>query len=230
MDKPAILKIYTSLYFRTLKLGVLKMTEEFKHPTIGSIRGLAKDCLLQFLGVKYALLQDRFAEPELVSEYNGSTIDATKVGPQALSDPLACEAAYSVFQQSLPHQTFDISDRDCLHLTITIPREAKDLPVFIFIHGGRFTIGSNAWPQYDQTKLVRQGVEMGMPFIGVGVNYRVGVPGFLTSADLRTAGYKPNNGIRDQRAALIWVQKFISGFGGDPNKITLAGQSAGAGR
>jgi hypothetical protein len=56
------------------------MTEEFKHPTIGSIRGLAKDCLLQFLGVKYALLQDRFAEPELVSEYNGSTIDATKVG------------------------------------------------------------------------------------------------------------------------------------------------------
>lgn len=89
--------------------------------------------------------------------------------PQALSDPLSCEAEYSVFQQSLPHQPFDISDRDCLHLTITIPREAKDLPVFIFIHGGSFTIGSNAWPQYDQTRLVRQGVEMGMPFIGVGV-------------------------------------------------------------
>ncbi|CAG9952397.1 unnamed protein product [Clonostachys rosea f. rosea IK726] len=191
------------------------MTEEFKHPTIGSIRGLAKDCLLQFLGVKYALLQDRFAEPELVSEYNGSTIDATKVG---------------VFQQSLPNQTVDISDRDSLHLTITIPRKAKDLPVFIFIHGGRFTIGSNAWPQYDETNLVRQGVEMGMPFIGVGVNYRVGVPGFLSSAELRTAGYKPNNGIRDQRAALIWVQKSISEFGGDPNKVTLAGQSAGAGR
>ncbi|CAG9953497.1 unnamed protein product, partial [Clonostachys rosea f. rosea IK726] len=204
------------------------MTEEFKHPTIGFIRGLAKDGLLQFLGVKYALLQDRFAEPELVSEYDGSTIDATKVGPQALSDPLSCEAEYSVFQQSLPHQPFDISDRDCLHLTITIPREAKDLPVFIFIHGGSFTIGSNAWPQYDQTRLVRQGVEMGMPFIGVGVNYRVGVPGFLTSAELRRAGYKPNNGIRDQRAALMWVQRFISGFGGDPNKVTLAGQSAGA--
>jgi carboxylesterase type B len=80
VDEPTVPKIYTYLYFRTSKLGVLKMTEEFKHPTIGSIRGLAKDGLLQFLGVKYALLQDRFAEPELVSEYDGSTIDATKVG------------------------------------------------------------------------------------------------------------------------------------------------------
>ena len=61
-------------------------------------------------------------------------------------------------------------------------------------------------------------------------SYRVGVPGFLTSAELQNVGYKANNGIRDQRTSLMWVQKFISGFGGDPTKVTLTGQSAGAGR
>ena len=61
-------------------------------------------------------------------------------------------------------------------------------------------------------------------------SYRVGATGFLTSKELQSAGYKANNGLRDQRVALEWVQKYISGFGGDPTNVTLLGESAGGGK
>lgn len=60
-------------------------------------------------------------------------------------------------------------------------------------------------------------------------SYRLGPFGFLTSAELRQFGRGQNNGLHDQRTALIWIQKYIAGFGGDPNNVTLAGESAGAG-
>lgn len=61
-------------------------------------------------------------------------------------------------------------------------------------------------------------------------SYRLGVLGFLTSEELREAGYKANNGIRDQRTALLWVKRNISGFGGDPDNVTVIGESAGGGK
>src|SRR5690242_10710688 len=61
-----------------------------------------------------------------------------------------------------------------------------------------------------------------------GSSYRLGAIGFLTSATMRAAGYLPNNGLHDQRLALQWVQKHIRGFGGDPNRVTYMGESAGA--
>lgn len=63
----------------------------------------------------------------------------------------------------------------------------------------------------------------------LNTSYRLGVAGFLTSDELRNAGYKANNGFRDQRAALRWIKHNIEGFGGNPGLVTLAGQSAGAG-
>ena len=60
-------------------------------------------------------------------------------------------------------------------------------------------------------------------------SYRLGLPGFLTSSELRVAGYRANNGLWDQRVALKWVKEFISGFGGDANNLTVIGQSAGGG-
>ena len=59
------------------------------------------------------------------------------------------------------------------------------------------------------------------------LSYRLGVAGFLTSEELRNAGYKANNGFHDQRTALKWIKKHIGGFGGDPNEITTVGESAG---
>ncbi|KAK6371450.1 hypothetical protein LTS17_008700 [Exophiala oligosperma] len=98
----------------------------------------------------------------------------------------------------------------------------------VFIHGGGFAGGSVSWPQYDQARLVEVSITMGKAIIGVSVNYRLGIPGFLTSEELRKAGYKTNNGIRDQKVALQWVKRNIEGFGGNPNLVTIAGQSAGA--
>ncbi|PCG94964.1 Carboxylesterase, type B [Penicillium occitanis (nom. inval.)] len=204
------------------------MTETIEHPLIGVLVGKAEDGIIQFLGVRYASLTDRLAEPELLSHYDGEKIDATKKGRQVISPPNGCGIEYGFIQQSLQPSSFEISDLDSLHLNITVPSDAHDLPVLVFVHGGGFVLGSNAWPQYDHSRLVKLSVETGLPILAVGINYRLGVPGFLTSEELRAAGYKPNSGIRDQRIALKWVKQYIQGFGGDPNNVTLMGQSAGA--
>lgn len=67
-----------------------------------------------------------------------------------------------------------------------------------------------------------------LPELTVMHSYRVGAPGFMHSAEMKEAGYLPNNGLRDQRTALLWLQKYISGLGGNPDDITLMGESAGA--
>ncbi|KFX98663.1 hypothetical protein O988_04247 [Pseudogymnoascus sp. VKM F-3808] len=203
------------------------MTEAIQHPSLGTIVGKAGDGIVEFLGVKYASLADRLADPQLLSNYHGDKIDATKTGSQVVSPPNGCDIEHGFLQQSLSHPSFAVSDLDGLHLNITVPSGAKDLPVLVFIHGGGFALGSNAWPQYNHARLVKLSVNVGLPILIVGINYRVGIPGFLTSAELHVAGYKSNNGIRDQRVALKWVKHNIRAFGGAPDKITLMGQSAG---
>jgi carboxylesterase type B len=79
-----------------------------------------------------------------------------------------------LIQHTLPHEPFDTSETDCLNLNITTPATAhvKDgLPVFVFFHGGGFMMGSNAWPQYDLTRIVGESVVLKKPIIGVGVKY-----------------------------------------------------------
>ncbi|EXJ69314.1 uncharacterized protein A1O5_07350 [Cladophialophora psammophila CBS 110553] len=123
-----------------------------------------------------------------------------------------------------------MSDTECLNLNITVPNvqsHGKGLPVLVWVHGGALLVGSGTWPQYDFAALVRHSVGLGTPFIGVTINYRTGIFGFLTSEELRTAGFKANNGLRDQKVAFQWIKKNIAGFGGDPNQVTAIGQSAG---
>lgn len=139
-------------------------------------------------------------------------------------------------QQSLPKPSFPgSSELDGLNLNISLPEVAlrspndKKLPVFVFIHGGGYAIGGNWWPQYDTAPLVRLSVEQGNPIVAVNINYRTGCAGFLTTPELRKKGYKTNNGLRDQRTALTWIQKYITGFGGDAENVTVGGESAGGG-
>ncbi|KAK3681248.1 Alpha/Beta hydrolase protein [Podospora appendiculata] len=207
----------------------------FIHPLIGQVVGKEADKCTQFLGIKYATLKDRFAAAELVS-HDGSGIDATKYGPQVISPEQGVDIELGFIQQTLPKPDFPgISEIDGLNLNITVPgsvtvdtQPTKGLPVVVFIHGGGFNIGGNWWPQYDFARLVRLSAELGKPMIGVGINYRVGALGFLTSPELRAAGYKPNNGLRDQQTALRWIKENVSGFGGNPEDVTVMGQSAGA--
>ncbi|KAF2144753.1 uncharacterized protein K452DRAFT_285078 [Aplosporella prunicola CBS 121167] len=221
-------------------------TKTIHHPHLGTIHGTADDDgVIRFLGLQYATLKDRLAAPELVVSGSGGAgeIDARKFGPPVLSPPQACALELSLIQApSAPPFAASIApppppdDLNGLNLNITVPALAlegqgstrRPLPVIVFVHGGGFFIGANSWPQYDFGRLVRLAAEKGKPVIGVGINYRLGAPGFLTSAELRAAGYAANNGLRDQAAALQWVQRHISGFGGDARNVTALGQSAGA--
>jgi carboxylesterase type B len=143
---------------------------------------------------------------------------------------------YSFIQHALPKPDFPgTSETLGLNLIITIPESPRqpthrgNLPVLVFLHGGGFAIGSNWWPQYDFSRLVKLASRKGQPVIGVNVNYRLGALGFMTTPELRAAGYQINNGLRDQRVALQWVKEYISGFGGNPQNVTVMGESAGGG-
>ncbi|KAK6441211.1 hypothetical protein LTR95_002571 [Oleoguttula sp. CCFEE 5521] len=208
----------------------------YSHPAIGDFTASARqEGVLQFLGVQYATLDDRFA-PSLLKQYpiDGKVVDTSKYGPQV--NPGGADFEFKLLQQSLPYDasTVRTSETDCLNLNITVPVNdqgkvvGEKLPVFVFIHGGGFMNGSANFPGYDLTRLVRLSVAKGMPMIGVGVNYRLGITGFLTSKAMQEAGYKANNGLRDPRAALLWLKHYVHAFNGDPENITLVGESAGA--
>ncbi len=92
--------------------------------------------------------------------------------------PPAWEAEFGFIQKSLPMPELTTSELDGLNLNITIPlfegqipTSERKLPVFVFVHGGGFALGSNAWPQYDQARIVRLSAELGLPVIGVGIKY-----------------------------------------------------------
>ena len=119
------------------------------------------------------------------------------------------------------------TSEDCLYLNVWTPatKATDKLPVMVWFYGGAFEFGDSASPYYDGTNIAHRGVIM------VTVNYRIGVPGFLAhpllskESEHNSSG---NYGLLDQIAALQWVQKNIAAFGGDPNSVTIFGQSAGA--
>lgn len=210
----------------------------FVHPKIGFIKGTTHEPeVVQFLGLQYATLSDRFAPP-VMKVYDKSAIThATELGPQILSIPNGPQNEQRLIQHSLPDDVSKLtaSDIEGLNLNITVPLAEgehglphyRKLPVFCFIHGGGFVLGSATWPQYNFARFVRLSIHNGTPCIALAFNYRLQHPGLLYCKELRDAGYKPNNSIRDQRTALQWVKTYISGFGGDPEQVTLAGESAG---
>jgi acetylcholinesterase/cholinesterase len=110
---------------------------------------------------------------------------------------------------------------DCLYLTVTAPlKESSDpngYPVFFWLHGGAYTQGIGASPLYDGSQFSINDV------VVVTINYRLGALGFMASPD-----QKGNYGFMDQRMALQWTKDNVAGFGGDPSRVTVAGQSAGA--
>ncbi|KAG8872196.1 hypothetical protein FRB97_007889 [Tulasnella sp. 331] len=117
---------------------------------------------------------------------------------------------------------------DCLTLNVIAPKGALipgNLPVVVWFYGGGFQFGSTNI--YDGALIVERSVHMKRPVIFVSVNYRVGLFGFLGGKEVKADGVG-NLGLQDQRQALRWVKKYISDFGGDPSKVTLWGQSAGA--
>src|SRR5258706_3250198 len=116
---------------------------------------------------------------------------------------------------------------DCLDLNVWTPakRNSTGLPVLVYFYGGGFVAGDGSEPRYDGASMAKKGI------VVVTVNYRLGIFGFFAHPELsKESPYKAsgNYGLLDQHAGLLWVQKNISSFGGDPKKVTIAGESAGS--
>ncbi|MFD8014694.1 carboxylesterase/lipase family protein [Streptomyces sp. NPDC058955] len=184
----------------------------------GRVRGAyVADGVAGFLGVPYARAPFgplRFRAPEPVEPWEGVR-KATEFGPTAPKRPYA-----PPLDALLPDPT--VEGDDCLHVNVWAPwgatgPEDSGRPVMVWIHGGSLIHGSNAVPVYDGTAFARDGVVL------VSVNYRLGVEGFGVFPDAPA-----NLGLRDQIAALEWVRENIAAFGGDPGRVTVFGESAGA--
>ncbi|KAE8135980.1 carboxylesterase [Aspergillus pseudotamarii] len=172
-----------------------------------------------FLGIPYlqAPIEDRRFHPadSLTSTWKG-TRNATTYAFSCVSYDSTVDASEMA--------------EDCLYLNVIRPHSVtstSDLPVVVFIHGGDFSGGSASEQRYNLSFIVEKSVQLGQPIIAVSFNYRLSAWGFLFSNQLRDTG-ATNIGLRDQRFALTWVQENIAGFGGDPAKVTLWGQGAGA--
>ncbi|WP_354699638.1 Carboxylesterase [Paraconexibacter sp. AEG42_29] len=177
-------------------------------------RGLPDGCAA-FLGVPYAAPPVgalRYAEPQEAAAWDG-TRDATAFGPPA-PQPERTLAGLDTRSFMGPRWT---GEDPQLTLNVWTPAADGPHPVMVWMHGGAFVAGSPAAPCYDGAAFARDGIVL------VTVTYRLGAEGFLA-----LDGGVTNAGIRDQLAALQWVQREIAAFGGDTGNVTAFGQSAGA--
>ncbi|KAM5544126.1 hypothetical protein V8D89_002175 [Ganoderma adspersum] len=172
----------------------------------------------------------RLRLPKPIDHYAGS-INATQVGAQCIQlvPPFREDMPAEMLRDIIAAQGDLSSDprpqsEDCLNLNVLVPAgtapDAK-LPIIVFIFGGAFSLGSNT--QFDGKVMVQRSVEMGRPIISVALNYRLHAFGFLGGKEVKDAGIG-NIGLHD---CLRWVNKYIGAFGGDPDKVTIWGPSAG---
>ena len=179
----------------------------------GEVRGIVRAGVAEFLGVPYAappIGELRWQPPQPHANWPG-ILDAARAGS-------ACP------QMRFRHPGTQGSE-DCLYLNIYRPEGAgRGLPVMVWIHGGTFIGGAGAW--YPAKALVARG-----NLVVVTINYRLGPFGFLANRSLDAGDprrHSGNYGLLDQQAALRWIRDNIEEFGGDPHRVTVAGQSAGA--
>jgi para-nitrobenzyl esterase len=188
------------------------------HVESGAIQGVVENGVAIYKGVPYAappLGSLRWGEPQAVKVWKGVR-KAVAFAPACMQTGV-----------SMPGETPPAVSEDCLYLNIWAPvrRASKGLPVLLWIHGGGYTNGSAAMPLYWGDRLAKKGV------VVVTIAYRLGPLGFLAHPELtgESAHHSSGNyGLMDQIAALAWVHKNIAAFGGDPNRVTVAGQSSGS--
>lgn len=177
----------------------------------GPVQGVQHDALIRFTGIPYAaapLGKLRFSAPQAAPER-----DALLVADQYATPCLQAPSAFETGPSS----------EDCLYLNVYTPNLDGEHPVMVWIHGGSLETGSGG-PTYDPQRLVARGIT------AVTINYRLGIPGFLshqTLLDESPENDTGNYGIMDQQAALAWLRANIGNFGGDPDNITIFGESAG---
>lgn len=185
----------------------------------GTFRGLVSGAVRSWRGIRYAqppVGPQRWRDPVPAAPATAE-IDATAFGP-------VCPQGVS---PAVPLGPDAVMNEDCLVLNIWAPDAASQtpLPVMVWFHGGAYTFGSSSQPLYDATSLVTAG-----EVVIVTVNYRLGAFGFVDLEGLLPdGGFDRNLALKDVLLALRWVQENIAAFGGDPDRVTVFGESAGGG-
>lgn len=188
--------------------------------TAGRVEGRDDGDLRVFRGIPFArppVGPLRFRPPQPAEPWTGVR-DARHAGPIAPQNPSPLEQLFAANRPPM--------DEDCLSLNVWTPGPDDGArPVLVWIHGGAFVTGSGATPWYDGTSFARR-----HDLVVVTINYRLGALGFLHLADLGGEAYASsgNVGMLDQVAALTWVRDNVAAFGGDPDNVTIFGESAGA--
>ncbi|GAB3057776.1 carboxylesterase family protein [Intrasporangium mesophilum] len=180
----------------------------------GGVRGASEADLAVFRGIPYAQLPVRFGRPEPAKAWAGIR-DALTFGPPPPQPGVFRMDAMAADDDG---GAADGDDDEWLTVNVWSADLNARLPVMVWIQGGAYTFGMSGLPEYDGSNLAREGVVL------VTFNYRVGLEGFGY-----VEGLPPNRGLLDQVAALEWVQANIGAFGGDPDRVTVFGQSAGGG-
>ena len=187
--------------------------------SLGQVAGTAARGLCVYSGIPYArppVGNLRFRPPQPVQPWQGTF--------QANNNTRICPQFRDTITEEYPDDKDIYTDEDCLRLNVWAPRTPGRHPVIVFDHGGAARSGSGSEARYDGTNLATTG-----DAVVVTVNYRLGLLGWgeLGGLDPAYQG-SGNNGVRDQIAALEWIQAHIASFGGDPRNVTAVGQSEGA--
>ena len=172
-----------------------------------------------FLGVPYAkppLGELRWKPPQPADAWHG-VLKTKEFGPRAMQADVFGDMKFRS----------DAMSEDCLYLNVWTPAQDKSerLPVLVYFYGGGFVAGDGSEPRYDGAGMAQKGI------VALTVNYRLNIFGFYAHPELNAESLyngSGNYGLLDQNLALQWVQKNIAAFGGDPKRVTIAGESAGS--
>lgn len=182
-------------------------------PPAGPVAGVVDGSVVRVLGVPYARAE-RFAPPEPMPKF-------TEPYPATSPSPVAPQPTALFVDQLLRPVEGLVVDEHCQRLSITAPADVQPgerLPVMVWVHGGSYVIGGGDLPIYDARDLVTE-----QRVVFVSVTFRLGILGFLGDGESVPA----NLGLLDLVESLRWVQRNIAAFGGDPDLVTVFGQSAG---
>ncbi|KAL1624017.1 hypothetical protein SLS56_007999 [Neofusicoccum ribis] len=188
------------------------MMATVKHDSLNAtFHGIVRGSVAQFRGIKYGRVPERFAAPEAVDGWDGQEVDAKEYGPKCPQQYFDVGHLLRLPEEvEMPRDEED--EFECLNLDVTIPAIADKrnglLPVMVWIH--------------DTSKMVEDSIKQSKPIVIVAMQYRLNIFAFGD-------GKGPKNlALKDQRLAIEWVRKHIAAFGGDPENVTIAGESAGA--
>lgn len=186
----------------------------------GTLEGITEPSgIRSFKGIPFAappIGELRWKPPQPAANWQGVR-KADKFGPRAMQNPIFGDMAFRSEGMS----------EDCLYLNVWTPAKSsrESLPVLVYFFGGGFQAGDGSEGRYDGESMARKGI------VAITVNYRLNVFGFMAHPELTKESpnhASGNYGLLDQYAALLWVRENIATFGGDPKKVTIAGESAGS--